>query len=64
MVDDEYTVITRRDAEAALVMLVDHFNEPVETVHLLNSPANSAHLSKLIQQYLAGNTEEHRLLDG
>ena len=61
--DADYTVITRRDAEDAVVMSLDQFNGLMETVHLLKSPANAAHLSKSIQQYRAGNTEEHGLLD-
>jgi len=64
VVDDaDYTVITRRDAEDAVVMSLDQFNGLMETVHLLKSPANAAHLSQSIQQYRAGKTEEHGLLD-
>lgn len=64
VVDDaDYTVITRRDADDAVVMSLDQFNGLMETVHLLKSPANAAHLSKSIQQYRAGNTEEHGLLN-
>jgi antitoxin YefM len=64
VVDDaDYTVITRRDAEDAVVMSLDQFNGLMETVHLLKSPANAAHLNKSIQQYRAGKTEEHGLLD-
>lgn len=63
VVDDaDYTVITRRDAEDAVVMSLDQFNGLMETVHLLKSPANAAHLSKSIQQYRAGKTEEYGLL--
>ena len=61
--DADYTVITRRDAEDAVVMSLDQFNGLMETVHLLKSPANVAHLSKSIQQYRAGETEQHGLLD-
>lgn len=61
--DASYTVITRRDAEDAVVMSLDHFNSLMETVHLLKSPANAAHLSKSIQQYRSGQTEEHGLTD-
>ena len=46
--DTDYTVITRRDAEDAVFMLLDQFNGLMETVHLLNSLANVAHLSDLI----------------
>ena len=61
--DADYTVITRRDAEDAVVMSLDQFNGLMETVHLLKSPANVAHLSKSIQQYRAGETEQHGLLN-
>ena len=61
--DADYTVITRRDAEDAVVMSLDQFNGLMETVHLLKSPANVAHLSRSIQQYRAGETEQHGLLN-
>ncbi len=64
VVDDaDYTVITRRDADDAVVMSLDQFNGLMETVHLLKGPANAAHLSKSIQQYRAGKTEERGLLN-
>jgi antitoxin YefM len=64
VVDDaDYTVITRRDADDAVVMSLVQFNGLMETVHLLKSPANAAHLSKSIQQYRAGKTEERGLLN-
>jgi antitoxin YefM len=50
----DYTVITRRDAEDAVVMSLDHHYSLMETVHLLKSPANAAHLSKSIGQYQSG----------
>lgn len=59
--DSDYTVITRRDSEDAVVMSLDQFNSLMETVHLLKSPANAAHLSKSIEQYRAGKTRQHRL---
>jgi len=61
--DSDYTVITRRDADDAVVMSFDQFNGLMETVHLLKSPANAAHLSKSIQQYRAGNAEQHSLVN-
>jgi antitoxin YefM len=64
VVDDaDYTVITRRDADDAVVMSLVQFNGLMETVHLLKSPANVAHLSKSIQQYRAGKTDERGLLN-
>lgn len=61
--DADYTVITRRDAEDAVVMSLDYFNSLLETVHLLESPANAAHLERSITQYKQGQTTEHDLID-
>ena len=64
VVDDaDYTVISRRDAKDAVVMSLDHFNGLMETVHLLKSPANAAHLTKSIEQYRSGKVENHELAD-
>ena len=64
VVDDaDYTVITRRDADDAVVMSLDYFNSLLETVHLLKSPANAAHLERSIAQYRAGKVTEKELLD-
>lgn len=61
--DADYTIITRRDAEDAVVMSLDSFNSLLETVHLLKSPANAAHLGRSIAQYQAGQVTERELLD-
>lgn len=61
--DVDYTIITRRDAEDAVVMSMDHYNSLMETVHLLKSPANAAHLSKSIEQYQSGKVTERDILD-
>ncbi len=61
--DADYTIISRRDAEDAVVMSLDHFNGLMETVHLLKSPANVAHLAKSIAQYRSGKVDSHELVD-
>ncbi|MEJ2326699.1 MAG: type II toxin-antitoxin system prevent-host-death family antitoxin [Chromatiaceae bacterium] len=61
--DADYTVITRRDAAAAVVMSLDSFNSLMETVHLLRSPENAAHLARSISQYRAGDVQERDLPD-
>ena len=61
--DADFTVITRRDSEDAVVMSLDQFNGLMETVHLLKSPVNAAHLSKSIKQYREGKTQQHELTD-
>ena len=61
--DVDCTVITRRDAEDAVVMSLDYYTSLMETVHLLKSPANAAHLAKSINQYQAGESQERALVD-
>lgn len=60
--DADTAIITRRDAEDAVVMSLDHYNSLMETVHLLRSPANAAHLERSIAQYQAGKVAERELL--
>jgi len=59
--DADYTIISRRDADDAVVMSLDQFNGLMETVHLLKSPANVAHLAKSIEQYRSGKVVNHEL---
>ncbi len=61
--DADYTIITRRDADDAVVMSLEYFNSLLETVHLLKSPANAAHLERSIAQYKQGQVTEKDLLD-
>jgi len=61
--DVDCTIISRRDAEDAVVMSLEHYNSLMETVHLLKSPANAAHLEKSIEQYRKGNTLQNGLID-
>jgi antitoxin YefM len=61
--DADYTIITRRDADAAVVMSLNSFNSLMETVHLLSSPENAAHLVRSIPQYRAGEVQERDLTD-
>jgi antitoxin YefM len=61
--DADYTVITRRDAPDAVLMSLDTFNSLMETVHLLKSPANAAHLARSIEQYRQGQFKSRDLVD-
>jgi antitoxin YefM len=61
--DADYTVITRRDADDAVVLSLDSFNSLMETVHLLKSPANAAHLDRSIEQYRTGQARERTVAD-
>lgn len=61
--DVDHTIITRRDVEDAVVISLAHYNSLMETVHLLKSPANAAHLSKSIEQYNSGNVLNREIID-
>ena len=61
--DADYTVITRRDSEDAVVMSLETFNSYMETFYLLRSPANAVHLVKSIDQYKSGDVQERELID-
>jgi len=64
VVDDaDFTIISRRDAQDAVVMSLDTFNSMMETLYLLKSPANAAHLNRSISQYRKGQTKAKGLVD-
>jgi antitoxin YefM len=63
VLDSDFTIISRRDAEDAVVMSLEQFNGLMDTVHLLRNPANAKHLERSIQQYRAGEAKQHSLLD-
>ncbi len=64
--DADVAIITRRGAQPAVVMSMDHYSRLLETLHLVKSPANASHLQESIEQYHAGqvaskNPHEPRL---
>ncbi len=59
----DYTVIARRNSPNAVVMSLDTFNRLMETVHLLKTPANAAHLARSIEQYRQGKLIQQGLVD-
>ena len=61
--DADYTIITRRDSEDAVVMSLETFNSFMETFYLLRSPANAAHLTKSIDQFRNGKVQERDVMD-
>lgn len=61
--DANATIVTRRDADDAVVMSLDYYNSLMETVYLLKSPANAAHLAESIAQYQTGKAVTRELID-
>lgn len=59
--DADVTLITRRDAPNAVLMSQDYFDSLMETVHLLRSPANVAHLERSIAQLRVGKAQEKQI---
>lgn len=60
--DADVTVISRRDAPDAVVMSFDYYSSLMETVHLLGSPANAAHLAKSVAQARTGLAKNRELI--
>lgn len=61
--DCDVTIISRRDAEDAVVMSLDTYNSMIETFHLVKSPANVKHLERSLAQYRKGQTKVRPLRD-
>ena len=60
--DADVTVISRRDGTDAVVMSFDYYQSIMETMHLLSTPANAAHLAKSIAQHKAGKAVRRELV--
>jgi antitoxin YefM len=61
--DSDVTIISRRDASDAVVMSLDTYNNMMETLHLMRSPANVKHLEKSLAQYRKGQIKSKALVD-
>jgi len=61
--DQDIVIISRRDAEDAVLMSLDTYNSMMETFHLLKSPANVKYLGKSLKQYRQGQTKKKALVD-
>ena len=59
----ETLIIKRGKGKGTVIISLDEYNSLMETVHLLNSPANAVHLAKSIKQYRSGKVKSHRLTD-
>ena len=61
--DADVTIISRRDGADAVVMSLEHYQSIMETMHLLSTPTNAAHLAKSIAQHKAGKAARRELVD-
>ena len=52
-------VVTRQNAGSVVVLAEEEYEALMETLHLLRSPANAAHLLASIAELDAGKTVEH-----
>jgi antitoxin YefM len=60
--DDADITITRRDGGDAVVMSMAHYQRMAETLYLLSSPANAAHLAASIAEHKAGKAKRRELI--
>jgi antitoxin YefM len=60
--DADIAVISRRDGADAVVMSLDHYQSLMETMHLLATPANAAHLAQSIAEHKAGKAVRRSLV--
>ncbi|MBO1531703.1 type II toxin-antitoxin system Phd/YefM family antitoxin [Psychrobacter sp. F1192] len=62
MNDADIVCIKRQNSDDAVVMSLNYYNSLIETLYLLKSPENSAHLAKSIAQYRAGEVKLSSIL--
>ena len=58
------THIARHGSDDAVVVSLDYYNSVMGTIYLLQSQANTAHLTHLIGQFRDNHVVERDLLDG
>ena len=60
--DRTQVVVTRRKAEAIVMVALSDWNAITETMHLLSTPANATRLHEAIRQLDAGKGKERELV--
>ena len=63
LIDSDFTIISRRNADDMAVLSLEQFNGLMETVNLLKYPVNASHLNKAVSQYNQNKTIENGLVD-
>ena len=61
--DREEIVITRQGHESVVIMVLDEYESLMETVYLMQSPANARHLRDSIARHRAGEGVVHDLIE-
>ena len=59
----DQTVINTEDGEAVVLLSLDEFNAWQETMYLLSTPANAAHLAQSIAEDRANQYQTQSLID-
>ena len=60
--DADIAIITRRDGADAVVMSLAQYQSMAETLYLLSSPANAAHLAASIAEHKADKAKRRELI--
>ena len=63
LIDSDFTIISRRNADDMAVLSLEQFNGLMETVNLLKYPVNASHLNEAVSQYNQRQTLENGLVD-
>ena len=63
IIDSDFTIISRRNADDMAVLSLEQFNGLMETVNLLKYPVNASHLNEAVSQYNQNKTLENGLVD-
>ena len=61
--DREEIVITRQGHESAVIIALDEYESLMETVYLMQSPANARHLRESIARHRASEGVFHDLIE-
>jgi len=61
--DPRAIVITRQGHESVVIIALDEYESLMETVYLMQSPANARHLRESIARHRAGEGVVHDLID-
>lgn len=54
--------VTRQNARSVVMLSEDEYESILETLHLLRSPANAAHLQRGLKEFEAGDTVERDIV--